>query len=67
MIHVILPKEQLLRLYSKFALASLRSSKCLCVADSLVEMPRIFGKVNLAVHSICDFLVIDLLLNVKFG
>lgn len=67
MIHVILPKEQLLRLYFKFALTSLSSSKCLCVADSLVEMPRIFGEVNLAVHSICDFLVIDLLLNVKFG
>lgn len=67
MVGIVLPKEQLFRLYSKFALTSFSCGEGLRITDGLVEMPRIFGEVNLAVHSFCDFLVVDLLLNVKLG
>lgn len=66
MVSIILSKEKLLWLYSEFALPSFCCCEGLCITNGLVKMPGIFGKINFAVHSLCNFLIIDLLLYVKF-
>ena len=37
------------------------------VSDDGSQMTLVFGECNLAVHSLNDFVVINLLLNVEFG
>jgi hypothetical protein len=66
-VSVILAKEKLFRLYSKFALPSFSGSKSLGITDGLIKMPGIFSKMDFPVHPISDFLVVDLLLDVEFG
>lgn len=67
MMSVVLAEEQLLGFYSKFALILLGIGESLGIADGLVEMPGVFGEMDFAIHAICYFLVIDLLLDVEFG
>ena len=63
MLGVVVIEKELLGFNSEFIL-DLLSGDGFTIAESLVEMSRIFRETDLSVHSLGDFLVINLLLNV---
>ena len=62
---LVLAEPHLLRLHSKLALLCRRRGEGSCVGDGLVEVARVAGEGDFAVHAICDLLVLDLLLDVE--
>lgn len=62
---LVLPEPHLLRLDSELALLCRGRGEGGGVGDGLVEVARVAGEGDLAVHAICDLLVLDLLLDVE--
>ena len=67
MASIVITKEKLFRFNSEFRLRHRCRGHSLCICDSLSKMPRIFTKIDFSIHTRSNFLIINLLLNIKFG
>ena len=67
MVGIVVTEEEFLGFDSEFILRNLGCGESLGVGHGLSEVPGVFTKIDFTIHAFGHFLVINLLLDVKFG